>query len=264
MARAGEGEVSLSPGGQRCNSYVNSDLDLTRKRLAEIPMLNPTQPDVLDRMIARLEEANARSYNDQSRVDEPSKLDHDDHHQLPSQPAAPIRRLRWARLWLAGVFLMIVTASVYVTIFASASSYVDTVKVRIARWANRSASQMTLQGGASPIPQISLEMEPRLQRMTGELAELQQQIEQLKASQSLASRNSAETVAQFKIDREQMMRDSANVADQLRATRDQLRATQTQLAEILSAEANNSDRKFFRRRRVSTLAQRARARRSAR
>ena len=226
-------------------------------------MSNPTQSDVLNRMIARLEEANARSYIKPARSNEPSaKPGHDDRRELQSQAPSSKPRASRGRAWFIALLLPVLAASVYAATFASELPYAKTVKVRIARWALQAGSEMPPL--AAPAPQMSREVEPQLQRMTGELADLQRQIEQLRASQDLARRSGAEAEAQYKIDREQMMRDNANIADKLSVTQDELREARAQLAAIVSSEFTNPGRKPFRRKRVSALSQRARPRSLAR
>lgn len=230
-------------------------------------MSNPTQHDVLDRMIARLEEANARSYKEPLRAAESSsKSDHDG--QSAEQQVASNHRSSRAGPRFVALVSMLIAASVLVTSFAWAPSYLERLNSTIARWVNVSTpqteSQTPAQDAAVPPRLVRPEIKPRLERMADEITDLQQRIAQIQASQDQVSRSGADAAAQFKIDREQMMRDNANVADQLRVTQDQLKTTQAQLAEILSSELANSGRKFFRRRRLSALSQRTRARSSVR
>lgn len=226
-------------------------------------MSNPTQSDVLNRMIARLEEANARSYLKPPRSDEPSATSgHDDRRELQSQTPLSKPRSSRGRLWFIAVLLPVLAASVYAATSASELSYAHAVMSRIARWPLQTGAEIPPQ--AAPAPQMSREIEPQLQKMTGELADLQQQIAQLRASQDLVHRSDAEAAAQYKIDREQMMRDNANVVDRLNVTQDQLREAQAQLAAIVASQFTNPGRKPFRRKRVSALSQRARARSLAR
>jgi septal ring factor EnvC (AmiA/AmiB activator) len=232
-------------------------------------MSNPTQPDVLNRMISRLEEANARSYNKPSRTDErSSKADDDDRHQSPNPKATSRQRSSWVRPWLVASIGLLIAALVYLTTFGRESFRVDAAKLIVARWINASVlhtmPQARPQDGAAPVPSIPLEIEQRLHRMVDVLADLQQRMEQLKASQDQVSHSGAEIAAQLKIDREQMLRDNADIADQLKATQDQLKATQAQLAEVVSSEPGASGRKFFRRKRVSALRPSPKVRSSAR
>jgi hypothetical protein len=225
---------------------------------SEIPMSNPTQPDVLDRMIARLEEANARSYKEPPRADEtPSRSDHDEGHQSPNQPVASKRRSFWARPWFVAVVVLLIAAPAYLASSARESSYLDGMKLTFARWVNaavlQTGSRTLPQDSAVPAPSIPPEIEQRLQGMADELADLHLRIGQIKTSQDQISASGAETVAQLKKDREQTMRDNANIVDQLKATQEQLKVTQAQLAEVVSSKSPSSSRKFFRRKRVSPL-----------
>lgn len=232
-------------------------------------MSNPTQPDVLNRMIARLEEANARSYKEPSRADEASpSSDHDDRHPSPSEPAASKRGSSWASPWFVTVVLLLVAAPVYLTSSVWESSYLDAVKLTFARWANaavlRTDPELVTPDGDVLAPRIPYEVEQRLQRVADELANLNLCVAQIKTSQDQIGGRGAETAAQLKIDREQMMRDNANIVDQLKATQEQLKATQAQLAEVVSSGPANLHRKFYRRKRVSALSQRVSARSSVR
>ena len=139
-------------------------------------MSNPTQPDVLNRMIARLEEANARSYKEPSRADEPSpSSDDDDRHPSPSGPAASKRRSSWASPWFVTVVLLLVAAPVYLTSSVRESSYLDAVKLTFARWANasvlRTDPELVPQDGDVAAPRIPHEVEQRLQRVADEVAD---------------------------------------------------------------------------------------------
>lgn len=232
-------------------------------------MSNSIQPDVLDRMIARLEEANARSYNQPSRADESSpRQRHDDGRQPPDSQAKSRRQTSWARRSFVAVVLLLVAASVFVTSFAGNAAYLDAVKLTFARWVNGSVRQtdrvMSPQGGDLPIPAIPREMEQRLQRMAADLADLQQRVEQLRTSQDQVRESGAETAAQLEIDRNQMMSDAASMSNQLKATQDQLVAAQVQLAEVMSSKSASSSRKSFRRKRLSPLSLSPRARSSVR
>jgi hypothetical protein len=217
-------------------------------------MSNPTQPDVL-RMIARLEEANARCYKGPPRAEEPSsESDHDDRHQSLSPPVAVTPRSSRARVWLIAVTALLFATSPYLTTFGWKTAYLETVKSTIARWANaselRTVSQMP-RDGASQALLAPPEVERQVRMMSSALEDLEQQIGQLKASQDQAIRSGAEAEARLKGDREQLMRDNTNIAEQLKITQEQLKATQIQLAEVVSSETANAGRKSSRRKHVS-------------
>ena len=232
-------------------------------------MLNPTQPDVLDRMIARLEEANARSYKEPSRADETSsRPDDDDRHQSPDQPAQSKRRSSRATPWFVAVVLLLVAALVLVTGFAGNPQYLDEVKSTLVRWVHASVLQTRretpLQAGDVPAQSGPPEIEQRLQKMADELADLHLRVEQIKTSQDQILASGAKTAAQLKIDQKQMMSDAASIGEQLKATQEQLKATQAQLTEIVSSKSAGSSRKLFRRKRVAPLSLGPRAQSSVR
>jgi hypothetical protein len=232
-------------------------------------MSNPTQPDLL-RMIARLEQANARSYKGPPRSEESSSdSDHADRHRSPGLPPAAKPRSSRAKVWLIAVMALLLATSLYLTTFAWRPAYLETVKSTIGRWANASELRTPSQAPherASSASLVRAEIAQRIQMMASALEDLEQQIGQLKASQDQAGRSAAEAEVRFKGDRDQLMRDNMNIADQLKITQEQLKATQTQLAEVVSSETANAGRKSFRRKHVSGSfsSLRARARRPVR
>jgi hypothetical protein len=177
-------------------------------------MPSPKQANPFDAMVARLEEANARAYEQFGGEDESVfSSEHDAARHSSDQqkrPAVPDHRsLRGKAL----IGLLLVT-SACVAGFAWPSSYGDAAKLTIAQWANASLrqpappAQTTPQDVASAAVPMSPELAERLQTMDRDLANMQQQIEQLKTSQ------------------EQMVRGNTAVAEQLRASQEQLAAVE--------------------------------------
>lgn len=224
-------------------------------------MPNPIPTDPLNVMITRLEEANARAYAQSARTNEkPPKSEQDaaSHSSDQQSPfAAPNRRSSRAKPLVLVLIGLVLTASVCTMVFAWEPSYRDGAKLVLARWAAAWGLQTGPQGGVSPAPLTSPKTEQQLQRLTDDIANVEQRIEQLEASQDRIIRGDAEVAEQFKSSREQMSRDATKVAEQLNAVlaeiagRDativeQLKATQEQLAEVAGAAPGNSARKPLR------------------
>jgi uncharacterized protein YgiM (DUF1202 family) len=198
-------------------------------------MTNPNHTD-LEGMIARIEEANARAYEQLGRADENDLKSEPDSTRLPparpDPPAASKRRLTRARPLFVAFIGLLLAASAGVTAFAWEPSYGDTAKQMIARWAKpwvfQTAHQAPPLDGVPAAPPISPEIAQRLQKMADDLANVEQQIEQLKASQEQMVRDNAKVFDQLNASLAQMTRQNAAVAKQLKAT-------QEQLADVASA-----------------------------
>jgi hypothetical protein len=117
---------------------------------------------------------------------------------------------------------LLLAASVGGAAFAWQSSYGDTAKLIIARWALQRVSparlaQTTPQDVAPTAAAMPPELAQRLQTMARDLANLEQGIEQLKTSQEQMVHENAAVTEQLKAALAQMTRDNAAVADQLKA-----------------------------------------------
>jgi hypothetical protein len=236
-------------------------------------MSDPAQTNLTDRMIARLEEANTRSYGELKRTNQSvlglelgaahnftdRKID------LKQETSRPRRRFSL----LAAVLM----ASMGIAALVWKSSYGDTTRQYIARFTGASglqtAPQITSPHVVLEAKSIPPEFEEQLQRITDELAEARRVIDQLKISQEQISRNEAQAAEHLRATREQMVRENAKVTDQLNAAlaetslheatvSAQLRATQQQLAEIASSKSTSPARKTFRRKRPSSQSMTAR------
>ena len=169
-------------------------------------MPDQAQTNLTDRMIARLEEANARSYRNFKQADEsPSKQMNESsfeldvtHRPLDQQPAQK-RPFSRASLWLFASVGLVSMVSMYLW----GPSYGDAVNTSVLPQPGR-------QNVAAPEPVMPPEVERRLQRMEDELADAQRKIDQLKAGQDEINRNSAKLAEQFaeqsKADQEQIAR----------------------------------------------------------
>jgi uncharacterized protein YgiM (DUF1202 family) len=201
-------------------------------------MPNPNQRDLVDGMIARIEEANAKAYEQFASASERTlKSEQESTPQPPDQPdlpAAPNRQSSRARPLFFALIGLLLAASTCVTAFAWDPSYGDAAKLAIARWANALVlqtvplAQTTPRDSVPAAPSVSPEIAQRLQRAADDLANVEQQIEQLKASQEQMVRDNAKVFDQLNASLAQMTRQNAAVAKQLKAT-------QEQLADVASA-----------------------------
>ena len=151
-------------------------------------MPNPTQTDLLNGMIARLEDANTRAYEQAARGSERPRFERDvGSHSSDQQAflAAPKRQSSRARRPFLSLVGLILATSVCIAAFAWEPSYGDAVKLIITRWVTAwgpqavPQAQTISQGGASPPP--SLKAEQLLQKLADDLANVEQRIDQLKA-----------------------------------------------------------------------------------
>jgi hypothetical protein len=218
----------------------------TKKRT----MPNPNnQIDLLDnRMIARLEQANARAYEEFARTNERVLKSDQDSARHPSDlqdhPSAVAKRRssRARPLFVALIGLLLLAAFAGVTAFAWEPSYGEAAKVVIARWAKLlwmvqsvPGAQTTPRDGVPAAPLISPDVAQQLQRMAHDLANVEQQVEQLKANQEQMIRSDAAVAEQFKTSQEQIVRDNAKAVEQLNAAVAQMARQNAALAKQLKA-----------------------------
>jgi hypothetical protein len=234
-------------------------------------MPNPNQTDLLDGMIARLEEANTKAYEQLARADD-GLLNSEPSYHLDQQTPATVPKRHSSHA--APVFLVLIAlglaASVSITFLAWKPSYGGAAKLIIVRWANAWGSQaiplasIAPQDSPSPAPPISPKSEQLLQRMADDLAGLGHRVEQLEFGYDQMIRSHAEVNEQFEASQEQAARDHAKVVEELNAAleqiarhdaevADQLRTTQERLAEVEASQLATSARKPIRRKPVSIL-----------
>jgi hypothetical protein len=224
----------------------------------------PNQTDLLDGMIARLEKANARAYQQFARRGERVlKPDQDGPHYASDKqdPAAAPERHTSRAKWSYVVLIASLLAAAGVTAFAWELSYGEAAKL-FGRWANPWILQTVPQAQSVPrdgVPAsapISSEITQRLQRMADDLTNMEQQIGQLKVSQEQAIRDAAAVSEHFKTSKEQMVLDNAKAVEQFNAAlaqmdsknaavAKQLKASQELLADLASLRAASSVRKPF-------------------
>ena len=273
-ARTGRSGTRLPRGLQACDCQGEA-CPSGWKPSTKVPMPSAPQTDLVHAaMIARLEEANTRAYEQLARPDEaPSRSEADgvtDHRSdRHAHVVAPERRRSPTRRLLLAVFALLIAGVVYVAALSGQPYYDSVVRPLISRWASTWAQQTESRTETSP-PDDALAsstlpvFEQRLKRMADDLQRVERQLDQLKASQDQISRSQAEVAEQFKASREQNIRDNAKIAEQLdgalaQLTRqnagiaDQLKATQEQLVGIASSQAVTSSRRPSRRKPISII-----------
>jgi hypothetical protein len=202
---------------------------------------NPEAIEPNDVLIAHADEQLAR-VNDQL-----SKLDHDAAGSPSAVPGRPPSR---GRPMLRGLIGLLSAACIFVAAFVSQSSYGDAAKPIIARWAPQliSTSSPPLEKPGLPAPPspsgvevaaaelvspqlvpsapaappdvaptaapVSSELAQLLQTMARDLANVEQGIKQLKASQEQMAADNANAVEQLKASQEQMTRLIAKASEQ--------------------------------------------------
>jgi hypothetical protein len=229
-------------------------------------MANPVKTDL---MIARLEAANARAY-EQARWDKTaSKSEQAAVHSESDERPLYKRPSSRAMLFILAIIGLVLAASFYVAVFGWTSSYGEAARLTFARWAQASglesaAPRAAEQQSDPPQPSIGPEIEQRLQKMADELRELKQGLEQLKTGQDLSRRSDTEIAEKLTTNTDQMARDNANVVEQLNAIQTQsahdnaavaelLKATQDQLSDLAWSRPAKLVRKPARRRPVSIV-----------
>jgi len=212
---------------------------------------NPQAIAPADDLIARADERLARAYEQIADADEQLarvneqllKLDHD----AAPPPSAVLGRLpSRGRPMLRGLIGLLLAACIFAAAFVSQSTYGDAAKPIIARWApqliltssswelpaqpSRSAVEVAAAEPAAPQPTPSAPGTPQdvvppaapvppelaqlLETMARDLANVEQGIERLKASQEQMAVDNAKAVEQLKASQEQMARLIAKSSEQ--------------------------------------------------
>jgi hypothetical protein len=196
---------------------------------------------------ARADERLAHAYEQIVRADEELARFNEQISKLEKKPANRLRQPSRGRPALRGLIGLLLTAGICTAAFAW-QSHGETVRPMISRWAPQLAMASSLPSAtpklaaeqnppavqvaaadaafsqlASPaqtMPQdaaaapIAAEQTQLLQTMARDLASVQQEIEQLKASQAELARESAKTAEQLKANQEQMARAIATASEQ--------------------------------------------------
>ena len=229
-------------------------------------MANTDQPVLVDAMIARLEKANARAYEkfalrgeEVLRSNEGAKRHPLDQQDLPVVPNGQSSR---AGNFFIALIALLLAACACATAVAWEPSYGEAAK-RFARWANPWILQSlphswTGPGEGSPATASnSPDFAQRLQRLADRLANIEQQIEQLRVGQEQTIRNDTSVSEQFRTSQQEMVRDNAESVEKLNAALAQLdrqnaavarqvKVNQEQLADLPSPRGHYG-RKHLRR-----------------
>jgi septal ring factor EnvC (AmiA/AmiB activator) len=211
------------------------------------PPVNPALATQEMELGARADERLAHAYEQIVRADEELARFNEQISRLEKKPANRFRQPSRGRPVLRGLIGLLLTVGICAAALAW-QSHGETVRPMIARWAPQLAvasslpletsklvdqqrppavqvaaadaavSQLPAPAQAAPqdaaVAPIAAEQTQLLQTMTRDLATVQQEIEQLKASQAELARESAKTVEQLKANQEQMARAIANVSEQ--------------------------------------------------
>jgi len=198
-------------------------------------------------LVARADERLAHAYEQIIRADEELARFNEQISKLEKKSANRRRRPSQGRPALRGLVGLLLTAGICTAAFAW-QSYGETVRPMISRWVPQQAAASSLPSEAPKLaaqqsppavqvaaadatvsqlpppaqtaPQdaaaapIAAEQTQLLQTMARDLASVQQEIEQLKASQAELARESARTAEQLKANQEQMARAIANASEQ--------------------------------------------------
>lgn len=201
-----------------------------------------------DALISRADEQLAHVHEQIKSADEQlASLEAQVSRQEREAPRSHSRRSR-ERPWLRGIVGLLLAAYIVAAAFVSQSSYGDTV----ARWSPRLVSALTLPleklvlftpdpssvqlaaAESAPPAQIAphdvtstavpVSPEPAkvLQTMARDLANVEREIEQLKASQQQLASDNAKAIEQIKISQEQAARDIGRNLELLKASQEQV------------------------------------------
>jgi septal ring factor EnvC (AmiA/AmiB activator) len=211
------------------------------------PHVNPALSTQEMELVARADERLAHAYEQIARADEELARFNEQISKLEKKPANRLRQPSRGRPALRGLIGLLLTAGICTAAFAW-QSYGETVRPMISRWAPRLAAASSLPSETSKLadqqsppavqvaaadaavsqlpppaqtaPQnaaaapIDAEQTQLLQSMARDLASVQQEIVQLKASQEELARENAGIAEQLKASQEQMARAIANASEQ--------------------------------------------------
>jgi hypothetical protein len=202
-------------------------------------------------LISRVDEQLAHTYEQIKSADEQlARMEDQLSRQEREAPRPhPLRSPR-DRPWLRGIAGLLLAAYIVAAAFVSQSSYGD----EVARWAPQLVSALTLPleklallrqpnpssiqlAAAEPAPlaqiaphdvtptavPVSPEPAKLLQTMTRDLANLQQEIEQMKASQQQLASDNAKAIEELKASQEQAAHEIARNVELLKASQEQVR-----------------------------------------
>ena len=207
------------------------------------PHVNPALSTQEIELVARADQRLAHAYEQIARADEELARFNEQISRLEKKPANRLGQPSRGRPALRGLMGLLLTAGICTAAFAW-QSYGETVRPMISRWVPQLAAASSLPSDTSkpadqqspPAVQVAAadaavsqspppaqtapqdaaaaEQTQLLQTMARDLASVQQELEQLKASQAELARESARTAEQLKANQEQMARVIANASEQ--------------------------------------------------
>ncbi|MEH2528694.1 MULTISPECIES: hypothetical protein [unclassified Bradyrhizobium] len=211
------------------------------------PHVNPALSTQEMELVARADERLAHAYEQIARADEELARFNEQISKLEKKPVNRLRHPSRGRPALRGLIGLLLTAGICTAAFAW-QSYGETVTPMISRWAPQLAAASSLPSETSKlaaeqsppavqvaaadagllqlpppaqtVPQaaasdpIPPEVTQSLQTMARDLASVQQEIEQLKASQEELARENAGITEQLKASQEQMARAISSASEQ--------------------------------------------------
>jgi septal ring factor EnvC (AmiA/AmiB activator) len=206
------------------------------------PHVNPALSTDEIELVARADERLAHAYQQIARADEELARFNEQISRLEKKPANRLRQPSRGRPALRGLIGLLLTAGICTAAFAW-QSHGETIRPLISRWAPQLAASLPSEAPkladqqsppavqlaaadaavsqlppqaqtAAPDAPIAAEQTQLLQTMARDLASVQQEIEQLKASQAELARESARTAEQLKANQEQVARAIANASEQ--------------------------------------------------
>jgi hypothetical protein len=223
-------------------------MDSTGSTRQTDPHVNPALSTQEMELVARADERLAHAYEQIARADEELARFNEQISRLERKPANMLRQPSRGRPALRGLIGLLLTAGICTAAFAW-HSYGETVRPMISQWVPQLAAASSL---PSETPKLAAEQSPAavqvaaadatvsqlpppetapqdaaaaqiaaaaeqsqlLQTMARDLASVQQEIEQLKASQAELARENAGIAEQLKANQEQMARVIANASEQ--------------------------------------------------
>lgn len=211
------------------------------------PHVNPALSTQEMELVARADERLAHAYQQIARADEELARFNEQISRLEKKPANMLRQPSRGRPALRGLIGLLLTAGICSAAFVW-QSHGEAIRPMISRWVPQLAAASSLtsetpkladqqsppavqlaaeDAAASQAPppaqaaapdaaaaSVAAEQAQLLQAMARDLASVQQEIEQLKASQAELTRESAGIAEQLKANQEQMARAIANVSEQ--------------------------------------------------
>jgi hypothetical protein len=232
------------------------------------PHVNPALSTQEIELVARADQRLAHAYEQIARADEELARFNEQISRLEKKPANRLGQPSRGRPALRGLMGLLLTAGICTAAFAW-QSYGETVRPMISRWVPQLAAASSLPSEASkladpqspPAVQVAAadaavsqspppaqttpqdaaaaEQTQLLQTMARDLASVQQELEQLKASQAELARESARTAEQLKANQEQMVRVIANASEQnLRPRTSAAASAATSAARSAATSAN--------------------------